>query len=108
MISLKHTNSSWSTKVILAEAENNIGIDEIVQQIESFKSYEEQNKLLEVKRNKRKITEIESLLLQKVKLEVEELKKREEIINIISDASSGKIKTEEAVNLIFKFFKNGS
>ena len=108
MISLKHTKSSWSTKVILAEAENNVGIDEIVQQIESFKSYEEQNKLLEVKRNKRKITEIESLLLQKVKLEVEELKKREEIINIISDASSGKIKTEEAVNLIFRFFKNGS
>ena len=108
MTSLKHTNSSWSTKVILAEAENNVGIDEIVQQIESFKSYEEQNKLLEAKRNKRKITEIESLLLQKVKLEVEELKKREEIINIISDASSDKIKTEEAVNLIFKFFKNGS
>ena len=108
IISLKHTNSSWNTKVILAEAENNVGIDEIVQQIESFKSYEEQNKLLEAKRNKRKITEIESLLLQKVKLEVEGLKKREEIINIISDASSGKIKTEEAVNLIFKFFKNGS
>ena len=92
----------------MAEAENNVGIDEIVQQIESFKSYEEENKLLEAKRNKRKITEIESLLLQRVKLEVEELKKREEIINIISDASSGKIKTEEAVSLIFKFFKNGS
>ena len=26
----------------IAEAENNVGIDEIVQQIESFKSYEEQ------------------------------------------------------------------
>ena len=101
----KLTSTQIRNRLIL-EAENNVGIDEIVQQIESFKSYEEQNKLLEAKRNKRKITEIESLLLQKVKLEVEELKKREEIINIISDASSGKIKTEEAVNLIFKFFKN--
>ena len=53
MVSLKKADSDWKTKVLTAQAENDIGIIELVEEIQSFKEYEEGNGKLLYKRNQR-------------------------------------------------------
>ncbi len=106
MISLKHKEVKWSTKVILAEAENNIGTDDIVAEIESFRKFETDNNILIEKRAKRKLSEIETLLFQRIKYELENLKQDKEVKKIMSLVAKSDIEPEEAVNMIIKLFKN--
>ena len=40
MVSLKQADSDWKTKVLTAQAENDIGVIELVEEIQSFKEYE--------------------------------------------------------------------
>jgi LAO/AO transport system kinase len=40
MVSLKQSESNWKTKVLTAQAENNIGMSELVEEIESFVEFE--------------------------------------------------------------------
>jgi putative protein kinase ArgK-like GTPase of G3E family len=105
MISLKHKNTNWNTKVILAEAENDVGTKNIVDEIDSFKEYEIQSNELNKKRTLRKVSEIETLLFQRMKYELESLKQDKDVKNIMSKVSKSDLEPEEAVNLIFKLFK---
>ena len=105
MISLKHSENNWSTKVILAEAENDVGTKEIISEIEKFKNFEIQRNLLDKKRVKRKLSEVETLIFQKMKFELENIKDNKKVKNIMLDVETSKIEPEKAVNMIFKLFK---
>tara|TARA_B100000925_G_scaffold69408_1_gene47963 strand:- start:940 stop:1896 length:957 start_codon:yes stop_codon:yes gene_type:complete len=105
MISLKHSENNWSTKVILAEAENDVGTKEIISEIEKFKNFEIQRDLLYKKRVKRKLSEVETLIFQKMKFELENIKDNKKVKNIMLDVETSKIEPEKAVNMIFKLFK---
>ena len=105
MISLKHSENNWSTKVILAEAENDVGTKEIISEIEKFKNFEIQRNLLYKKRVKRKLSEVETLIFQKMKFELENIKDNKKVKNIMLDVETSKIEPEKAVNMIFKLFK---
>ena len=105
MISLKHSENNWSTKVILAEAENDVGTKEIISEIEKFKNFEIQRDLLDKKRVKRKLSEVETLIFQKMKFELENIKDNKKVKNIMLDVETSKIEPEKAVNMIFKLFK---
>jgi len=105
MISLKHSENNWSTKVILAEAENDVGTKEIISEIEKFKNFEIQRNLLDKKRVKRKLSEVETLIFQKMKFELENIKDNKKVKNIMLDVEKSKIEPEKAVNMIFKLFK---
>mgnify|MGYP001220657878 FL=1 len=105
MISLKHSENNWSTKVILAEAENDLGTKEIISEIEKFKNFEIQRDLLYKKRVKRKLSEVETLIFQKMKFELENIKDNKKVKNIMLDVETSKIEPEKAVNMIFKLFK---
>ena len=100
-----NTNTNWNTKVILAEAENDVGTKNIVDEIDSFKEYEIQSNELNKKRTLRKVSEIETLLFQRMKYELESLKQDKDVKNIMSKVSKSDLEPEEAVNLIFKLFK---
>jgi len=91
--------------VILAEAENDVGTKNIVDEIDSFKEYEIQSNELNKKRTLRKVSEIETLLFQRMKYELESLKQDKDVKNIMSKVSKSDLEPEEAVNLIFKLFK---
>ena len=91
--------------MILAEAENDVGTKNIVDEIDSFKEYEIQSNELNKKRMLRKVSEIETLLFQRMKYELESLKQDKDVKNIMSKVSKSDLEPEEAVNLIFKLFK---
>ena len=57
------------------------------------------------KRTLRKVSEIETLLFQRMKHELESLKLDKDVKNIMSKVSKSDLEPEEAVNLIFKLFK---
>ena len=57
------------------------------------------------KRTLRKVSEIETLLFQRMKYELESLKLDKDVRNIMSKVSKSDLEPEEAVNLIFKLFK---
>ena len=54
MVSLKQDNAQWKTKVLTAQAENDIGVDELVTEIMSFREYEESSGLLIKKKKQEK------------------------------------------------------
>ena len=57
------------------------------------------------KRTLRKVSEIETLLFQRMKHELESLKLDKYVKNNMSKVSKSDLEPEEAVNLIFKLFK---
>ena len=74
MVSLKQSESNWKTKVLTAKAENNIGMRELVEEIESFVEFESNNGNLVNKKKQRQIAEIDSVLDRKIKSELEKIK----------------------------------
>ena len=74
MVSLKQGSTQWKTKVLTAQAENDIGVDELVTEIISFREYEESSGLLIKKRNKRKISELNTLVEKRLRNELEKTK----------------------------------
>ena len=71
MVSLKHDSSSRKTKVLTTQAENDIGVDELIQEVLDFKSYEESNGALANKRNRRKISELNTMVEKRLRNELE-------------------------------------
>ena len=71
MCSLKHDSSIRKTKVLTAEAENGIGIDDLIEEVLAFKEYEESNGLLLKKRNKRKVSELNAMIDKRLRNELE-------------------------------------
>ena len=108
MVSLKQTTSKWKTKVLTAQAENNIGINEIMNEIKLFREFEESNGYLLAKRNARKISELDTLLNRKLKHELEKIKDMDKVKESINKLKDGKLEPENIVELIFGLLKENN
>jgi len=105
MISLKQTTPKWRTKVLTAQAENDIGINEIMDEIKSFREFEESNGSLLAKRSARKISDLDELLNRNLKQKLERIKDMDKVKKAISKLKDGKLESEDIAELIFDLLK---
>tara|TARA_Y100001970_G_C14151717_1_gene813079 strand:- start:415 stop:1371 length:957 start_codon:yes stop_codon:yes gene_type:complete len=108
MISLKQSSSDWKTKVLTAQAENNIGMEEIVNEIESFIEFETANGNLTKKKNERQISEIDNILDRKIKSELKKIKNVKEVKKLMDRLKKGTSEPEEVAELIFDLLKKNN
>ncbi|MEE2975469.1 MAG: methylmalonyl Co-A mutase-associated GTPase MeaB [Thermodesulfobacteriota bacterium] len=108
MISLKQSSSDWKTKVLTAQAENNIGMEEIVNEIESFIEFETANGNLTKKKNERQISEIDNILDRKIKSELKKIKNVKEVKKLMDRLKKGTLEPEEVAELIFDLLKKNN
>lgn len=105
MVSLKKQISERKTKVLIAQAENGIGIDEIIDEIKSFREFEESNNFLSIKRSERKISEIDFLLNRKLKQELDKIKDTDKVKKAIKKLKDEKLEPDKVVELILNLLK---
>ena len=105
MVSLKKQISERKTKVLIAQAENDIGIDEIIDEIKSFREFEESNNFLSIKRSERKISEIDFLLNRKLKQELDKIKDTDKVKKAIKKLKDEKLEPDKVVELILNLLK---
>ena len=105
MVSLKKQISQRKIKVLIAQAENDIGIDEIIDEIKSFREFEESNNFLSTKRSERKISEIDFLLNRKLKQELDKIKDTDKVKKAIKKLKDEKLEPDKVVELILNLLK---
>ena len=105
MVSLKKQISQRKTKVLIAQAENDIGIDQIIDEIKSFREFEESNNFLSIKRSERKISEIDFLLNRKLKQELDKIKDTDKVKKAIKKLKDEKLEPDKVVELILNLLK---
>jgi len=105
MVSLKKQISQRKTKVLIAQAENDIGIDKIIDEIKSFREFEESNNFLSIKRSERKISEIDFLLNRKLKQELDKIKDTDKVKKAIKKLKDEKLEPDKVVELILNLLK---
>ncbi len=105
MVSLKKQISERKTKVLIAQAENDIGIDKIIDEIKSFREFEESNNFLSIKRSERKISEIDFLLNRKLKQELDKIKDTDKVKKAIKKLKDEKLEPDKVVELILNLLK---
>ena len=106
MVSLKQADSDWKTKVLTAQAENDIGIIELVEEIQSFKEYEEGNGKLLYKRNQRKVSELNSMIEKRLKNELDNLRETATFKESVNKLESGLLEPENLVDKIIDLIKD--
>ena len=108
MVSLKHDSSSRKTKVLTTQAENDIGVDELIQEILDFKSYEESNGALANKRNRRKISELNTMVEKRLRNELEKTKETATFKELIHKLENGLLEPEVLVENIINLIKKNN
>tara|TARA_B100001029_G_scaffold179345_1_gene188513 strand:+ start:1776 stop:2732 length:957 start_codon:yes stop_codon:yes gene_type:complete len=108
MVSLKQSESNWKTKVLTAQAENNIGMSELVEEIESFVEFESNNGNLVNKKKQRQIAEIDSVLDRKIKSELEKIKDTKKIKGLMDRLKKGALEPEEVAETIFNLLRKNN
>ena len=82
-----------------------IGIDEIIDEIKSFREFEESNNFLSIKRSERKISEIDFLLNRKLKQELDKIKDTDKVKKAIKKLKDEKLEPDKVVELILNLLK---
>ena len=108
MVSLKHDSSSRKTKVLTTQAENDIGVDELIQEVLDFKSYEESNGALANKRNRRKISELNTMVDKRLRNELEKTKETATFKELIHKLENGLLEPEVLVENIINLIKKNN
>ena len=108
MVSLKQSESNWKTKVLTAQAENNIGMSELLEEIESFVEFESNNGNLVNKKKQRQIAEIDSVLDRKIKSELEKIKDTKKIKGLMDRLKKGALEPEEVAETIFNLLRKNN
>ena len=106
MVSLKQADSDWKTKVLTAQAENDIGIIKLVEEIQSFREYEEGNGKLLYKRNQRKVSELNSMIEKRLKNELDNLRETATFKESVNKLESGLLEPENLVDKIIDLIKD--
>ena len=106
MCSLKHDSSIRKTKVLTSEAENGIGIDDLVEEVLAFKQYEESNGLLLKKRNKRKVSELNAMIDKRLRNELEKTQETATFKESVNKLESGLLEPENLVDKIIDLIKD--
>ena len=105
MCSLKHDSSIRKTKVLTSEAENGIGIDDLVEEVLAFKQYEESNGLLLKKRNKRKVSELNAMIDKRLRNELEKTQETATFKELMNKLENGLLEPELLVEKIINLIK---
>ena len=105
MCSLKHDSSIRKTKVLTAEAENGIGIDDLIEEVLAFKEYEESNGLLLKKRNKRKVSELNAMIDKRLRNELEKTQETATFKELMNKLENGLLEPELLVEKIINLIK---
>jgi LAO/AO transport system kinase len=108
MVSLKQDNAQWKTKVLTAQAENDIGVDQLVTEIMSFREYEESSGLLIKKRNKRKISELNTLVEKRLRNELEKTKETATFKDMVIKLENGLLEPEVLVDKVINLIKKNN
>lgn len=108
MVSLKQDSTQWKTKVLTAQAENDIGVDELVTEIISFREYEESSGLLIKKRNKRKISELNTLVEKRLRNELEKTKETATFKDMVLKLENGLLEPEVLVDKVINLIKKNN
>ena len=108
MVSLKQGSTQWKTKVLTAQAENDIGVDELVTEIISFREYEESSGLLIKKRNKRKISELNTLVEKRLRNELEKTKETATFKDMVLKLEKGLLEPEVLVDKVINLIKKNN
>jgi LAO/AO transport system kinase len=108
MVSLKQGSTQRKTKVLTAQAENDIGVDELVTEIISFREYEESSGLLIKKRNKRKISELNTLVEKRLRNELEKTKETATFKDMVLKLENGLLEPEVLVDKVINLIKKNN
>ena len=108
MCSLKHDSSIRKTKVLTAEAENGIGIDDLIEEVLAFKKYEESNGLLLKKRNKRKVSELNAMIDKRLRNELEKTQETATFKELMNKLENGLLEPELLVEKIINLIKKNN
>ena len=108
MCSLKHDSSIRKTKVLTSEAENGIGIDDLVEEVLAFKQYEESNGLLLKKRNKRKVSELNAMINKRLRNELEKTQETATFKELMNKLENGLLEPELLVEKIINLIKKNN
>ena len=108
MCSLKHDSSIRKTKVLTAEAENGIGIDDLIEEVLAFKEYEESNGLLLKKRNKRKVSELNAMIDKRLRNELEKTQETATFKELMNKLENGLLEPELLVEKIINLIKKNN
>lgn len=92
--------------MLTAQAENDIGIIELVEEIQSFKEYEEGNGKLLYKRNQRKVSELNSMIEKRLKNELDNLRETATFKESVNKLESGLLEPENLVDKIIDLIKD--
>ncbi len=108
MISLKHDDLTRKTNVLTTQAENDIGIDEVIKEIINFREYEESNELLLKKRNKRKLSELNTMIEKQLRSELEKMRETDTFKQLIKKLENGLLEPEILVKKIISLIKKNN
>ena len=108
MISLKHDDLTRKTNVLTTQAENDIGIDEVIKEIINFREYEESNELLLKKRNKRKLSELNTMIEKQLRRELEKMRETDTFKQLIKKLENGLLEPEILVKKIISLIKKNN
>ena len=108
MCSLKHDSSIRKTKVLTSEAENGIGIADLVEEVLAFKQYEESNGLLLKKRNKRKVSELNAMIDKRLRNELEKTQETATFKELMNKLENGLLEPELLVEKIINLIKKNN
>ena len=108
MCSLKHDSSIRKTKLLTSEAENGIGIDDLVEEVLAFKQYEESNGLLLKKRNKRKVSELNAMIDKRLRNELEKTQETATFKELMNKLENGLLEPELLVEKIINLIKKNN
>tara|TARA_Y100000746_G_scaffold167666_1_gene145038 strand:+ start:1278 stop:2234 length:957 start_codon:yes stop_codon:yes gene_type:complete len=108
MCSLKHDSSIRKTKVLTAEAENGIGIDDLIEEVLAFREYEESNGLLLKKRNKRKVSELNAMIDKRLRNELEKTQETATFKELMNKLENGLLEPELLVEKIINLIKKNN
>ena len=108
MCSLKHDSSIRKTKVLTSEAENGIGIDDLVEEVLAFKQYEESDGLLLKKRNKRKVSELNAMIDKRLRNELEKTQETATFKELMNKLENGLLEPELLVEKIINLIKKNN
>jgi len=105
MISLKHDSSSRKTNVLTTQAENDVGINELLDEIMAFKEHEELNGSLRKKRNTRKLSELNTMVEKELRNELEKTKETATFKELVNKLENGLLEPEVLVKKIISLLK---
>jgi LAO/AO transport system kinase len=100
MLSLKPREDRWKIPVVLTQAHEGRGIEDVVKAIENHEAFQAENSLLREKREKRREEEFSQIILEIIERKISEKLKGGEMKRILTLVKNGEIDPYEGADLV--------